>query len=198
MLSPHVAAIALATTMLVAITALRATMESKFAQPATPTIEIAPGVLMPTMAMGVGDRASWISLGGRALDTAFAYRKTSDATDSDQKDVRKAIADSGVSRSDIFVITKVPCCPSPLSSCKKSLFPWLGPLPSVGGVPGDQALVGDLMSVVDFCVGELGGPPDLLLLHSAPLTSNLCDTFARHQLLPRLCFTGGKYDGLRA
>ena len=74
-------------------------------------VEIAPGVLMPYMNLG-GVKSSpsnyslWLQLGGRGLDTALTYG------DDIQREVGQAVAASGLLRSEIFVISKVPCCPN--------------------------------------------------------------------------------------
>ena len=76
---------------------------------AVPRIEIAPGVLMPMINFGVQKNHSMaINLGGLGLDTAHVYG------DEQQREVgqavRKAVA-SGIPRSEIFVTTKIECCP---------------------------------------------------------------------------------------
>ena len=77
---------------------------------ATTTIEIAPNVFMPFVNMGgVASRPSnyteWLLLGGRGIDTALTYG------DPTQKKVAHALATTAVARSEIFVTTKIPCCP---------------------------------------------------------------------------------------
>lgn len=130
--------------------------------PLAPTVEIAPGVQMPKMALGMGDRAAWFTEGGRAVDTAYTYG------DEDQQAVRKAVTESGLPRSTLFVTTKVPCCPSPIFWCRKAIKPFLGELPQVAGMPGEEAaLTETLMSVIDHDIELLGGRPDLLLLHNS-------------------------------
>ena len=66
-----------------------------------------PGVLLGTGYMlltpnktVVGNVASWLKLGGRGIDTAKIY--------ADQEGISAAIRQSGVPRSDIFILTKVP------------------------------------------------------------------------------------------
>jgi 2,5-diketo-D-gluconate reductase A len=73
-------------------------------------VRIAPGVTMPIVNLGgVDERPSnwtaFLRLGGRGIDTALTY---GDAT---QREVAAAIASSDVPRSEIFLTTKVPCCP---------------------------------------------------------------------------------------
>jgi len=62
---------------------------------------------MPLLNMGVVQNHSvWLELGGRGLDTALTYGVK------DQADVGRAVRESGIDRSEVFVTTKVPCCPS--------------------------------------------------------------------------------------
>jgi len=76
------------------------------------SIEVAPGVMMPLLNAGIGDRSIWVSAGGRGLDTAFIYG------DGDQRSAGTTIAKSGLARSELFVTTKVPCCPSNFVACQ--------------------------------------------------------------------------------
>ena len=72
-----------------------------------PSVEISPSVYMPLLSFGVTNSSSlFVSLGGRGLDTAFDYG------DSAQAEVGSAVAKSGLPRSELFVTTKIPCCPS--------------------------------------------------------------------------------------
>lgn len=85
------------------------------AQPAH-TIEIAPGVHMPYANLGGVDQrpsnySEWLRLGGRGIDTALTYG------DDVQTKVAAALHTTAVPRSDIFLTTKVPCCPSPTHWC---------------------------------------------------------------------------------
>ena len=77
------------------------------AAPISPTVEVAPGVDMPVLSLGTccGSDPSvgvvpWLTHGGSGIDTAWDYF--------DQPAVGKGIVDSGVDRSDVFVLTKVP------------------------------------------------------------------------------------------
>ena len=71
------------------------------------TVEIARGVHMPLLANGVDtDHHVWLEAGGRHLDTAFLYG------DWKQRAVGAAIASSGLPRGDVFLTTKVMCCPT--------------------------------------------------------------------------------------
>lgn len=77
-------------------------------------IEIAPGVIMPTVNLGgihgsPGNHTLWIELGGRGLDTAEMYG------DDIQAEVAAAVVASSVSREELFVTSKIPCCPSDIN-----------------------------------------------------------------------------------
>jgi 2,5-diketo-D-gluconate reductase A len=78
------------------------------------TVEIAPGVAMPYINLGgvhshPSNYSAWLALGGRGLDTALMYG------DDVQVAVGDAARGSGAARSELFVTTKVPCCPSGFS-----------------------------------------------------------------------------------
>jgi 2,5-diketo-D-gluconate reductase A len=99
----------------------------------------------------------WLELGGRGLDTALIY----DHGDHDvQWSVGEAVRGSQLPRSEIFVTTKVPCCPA------KGVFvqgfdadAWCA---DHGYYNGTQT-IGDS---VEHDLGQLGLPSvDLLLLH---------------------------------
>ena len=75
-----------------------------------PSVPIAPGVDMPLINLGgvhshPSNYSAWLGLGGRGLDTAMMYG------DNVQLRVGDALAASGLERGQIFVTTKVPCCP---------------------------------------------------------------------------------------
>ena len=77
------------------------------------TVEIAPGVFMPTVNCGgveskPSNYSAFLALGGRGLDTALTYGAPT------QESVGEAIAASGLPREQIFVTTKIPCCPQAL------------------------------------------------------------------------------------
>ncbi|KAL1508080.1 hypothetical protein AB1Y20_007674 [Prymnesium parvum] len=73
---------------------------------ATPRVEIAPGVFMPLLNFGVQQNHSLaIALGARGLDTANIYG------DAQQRDVGAAVRTSALPRSELFVTTKIECCP---------------------------------------------------------------------------------------
>lgn len=120
-----------------------------------PTVEIAPGVLMPTVNLGLCNHSFWLANGGRGLDTALVYG------DPAQKETGESVRKSGVPRSEVFVTTKVPCCPS-----KK----WM----KASGTPvGSCAFLGHNTSAQiehDMNMLQLD-QVDLLLLHWP------CDTF---------------------
>lgn len=69
-------------------------------------ITIAPGVDMPMISLGVSNHTLWIEVGGRGLDTAFNYG------DAAQGETGLAVRNSGLPRSELFVTTKVSCCPT--------------------------------------------------------------------------------------
>ena len=81
--------------------------------PANSTVEIRPGVTMPRINLGgVASKPSnytlWLQLGGRGLDTALMYG------DAVQTEVGAAIKwgkATGIPREEIFLTTKIPCCP---------------------------------------------------------------------------------------
>ena len=89
-------------------------------------VTIAPGVDMPYVNLGgVSSRPSnysaFLALGGRGLDTALTYG------DPTQEKVAAAITATDVPRPEIFLTTKVPCCPRsfsghPLAYCQKPEF----------------------------------------------------------------------------
>lgn len=74
-----------------------------------PRIEISPGVKMPLINFGVQHNHSLaIDLGARGLDTANVYG------DGQQREVGKAVRAAiaaGIPRSELFVTTKIECCP---------------------------------------------------------------------------------------
>ena len=71
-----------------------------------PRVEIAPGVRMPLLNFGVQpDHAAAIRLGVRGLDTANVYG------DQQQREVGRAVRESGIPREEFFVTSKIPCCP---------------------------------------------------------------------------------------
>jgi len=76
-----------------------------------PTRLIAADTYMPVISIGDGGQESsealaitstWLSQGGRGIDTAFVY--------GNQKTVAQVIADSGLKREDLFITTKIPGC----------------------------------------------------------------------------------------
>lgn len=80
------------------------------AAPVTKTVEIAPGVSMPRLNCGgttgkPSNYTAFFALGGRGVDTALVYGT------SIQESVGAAIKSSGLARKDVFLTTKVPCCP---------------------------------------------------------------------------------------
>lgn len=81
---------------------------SAFANVNVPTKEIATGVNMPVLSIGTGGlgRAdggeitkTWLSVGGRGIDSAQGY--------GNEADVKASIENSGVKRSDLFITSKI-------------------------------------------------------------------------------------------
>jgi len=75
------------------------------------SVEIAPGVVMPYVNLGgvhshQSNYSAWLEVGGRGLDSALMYG------DDVQLSVGNAIESSGLARDELFVTTKVPCCPA--------------------------------------------------------------------------------------
>jgi len=62
--------------------------------------------VMPKIFFGIANHTRWIEVGGRGLDSGYVYG------DDNQRELGQAINNSGVPRSELFVITKMPCCPS--------------------------------------------------------------------------------------
>ena len=114
------------------------------------TVTIAPGVDMPLLNMGVvRNHSVWLSLGGRGLDTALTYGQR------DQEDVGRAVRESGLDRSELFVTTKVPCCPSAIFCTKYDP----GVLPQCRAEHNVTKDVEDTLSALGLAYA------DLLLLH---------------------------------
>jgi len=78
---------------------------------AIPGVPLGPGVRpIPLVSLGTGSGQHadvamatklWLSIGGRAIDTAHLYK--------DESDIATGIAESGVAASDIFITTKIMC-----------------------------------------------------------------------------------------
>ena len=75
-----------------------------------PSVPIAPGTVLPLVSLGTGsgqhaDVAAatklWLSIGGRAIDTAYIYQ--------DERAIARGIAQAKVPRDEIFITTKIPC-----------------------------------------------------------------------------------------
>lgn len=74
-------------------------------------VEIAPGVVMPYINLGgvhshPSNYSAWLHLGGTGIDTALMYG------DDVQVEVGKAVEATTVPREQLFITSKVPCCPS--------------------------------------------------------------------------------------
>ena len=78
----------------------------------TTTVEIAPGVAMPYANLGGSDGAQsnytfGLAAGFRGFDSALSYTR-GDV----QPKLGAAIRHSAIARADLFVTTKIPCCPA--------------------------------------------------------------------------------------
>lgn len=123
--------------------------------PPAPTVEIAPGVRMPKINLGLCNHTFWLANGGRGVDTALVYG------DKAQRETGEAVRNSGLPRSELFITTKVPCCPA------KKWLKAAGGLPAMCGVLGHNT-----SSQIDHDIATLGVDyVDLMLLHWP------CDTF---------------------
>jgi len=80
------------------------------------TVEIAPGIHMPLLNFGVSNRSQFVEVGGRGLDTAWDYG------DLDQLEAGEAVRGSGLKRSELFITTKIPCCPTSFMSCNETMM----------------------------------------------------------------------------
>lgn len=79
------------------------------------SMEVRPGVLMPFMNLGgvhshPSNYSAWLQMGGTGLDSALMYG------DDIQVAVGNAVRDSGIKRDNLFITSKVPCCPSNFSA----------------------------------------------------------------------------------
>jgi len=69
-------------------------------------VEIAPSVWMPRLTLNAyPNTSSWLKNGGRGIDCALDYGENR------QKELGEAVKTSGLPRSEVFITTKVPCCP---------------------------------------------------------------------------------------
>lgn len=68
------------------------------------TVSISSDLEMPVISFGICNHATFLEMGGRGIDTAFSYG------DDSQREVGDAVRASGVDRSELFVLTKIPCC----------------------------------------------------------------------------------------
>jgi len=125
--------------------------------PLGPRVEIAPSVWMPRLNMqAYPNNTKWIEAGGRGMDSARDYG------DDRLHDVGRAVASSGLARSELFVTSKVPCCPAgPFCQNNphhKACIPFL-PMPNCDAARNTTADIEyDLNTIgVDYV--------DLMLLH---------------------------------
>ena len=98
-----------------------------------------PYVSLGGTIQGPSNYSAWLALGGRGLDSALQYG------DDVQGEMAAAITSSKVGRSEIFLTTKVPCCPA--------VVPELS-----------QGMKGTVAQHIAQEVAILGKPVDLLLL----------------------------------
>ena len=116
------------------------------------TKEISPGVFMPYVNLGgvhshPSNYSLWLELGGTGLDSALMYG------DDVQVEVGTAIAASGIARKDLFITSKIPCCPAGFSTyCAWYKQEYPRPLPGDMLAEMDNRLLG-----LDYV--------DLMLLH---------------------------------
>ena len=84
-------------------------------------IEIAPGVEMPVISIGTGGKehekayeivSNWLELGGRGIDTALIYNNQPIIRQAIENFNRSTTTARTISRSDLFVTTKIPDCNS--------------------------------------------------------------------------------------
>ena len=136
------------------------------------TKEIKPGVFMPYVNLGgvktkPSNYTAWLEVGGRGLDTAYSYG------DDVQQDMGAAVAKSGVKRSEMFITSKVPCCPR--ADNKSGWFDCSKPRNATADAEHDIAMLG---------VNHV----DLLLLHWP--CGNFDDTLAAYRAMEPLVASG--------
>lgn len=114
-------------------------------------VEIAPSVWMPRLTLNAFPAtAGWLAAGGRGVDCALDYG------DERQSEMGRAVAASGIPRSEIFITTKVPCCPT--AHFGASGWPWL-PV-------ANCSLARNTTEDIEYDLGLIGSEyVDLLLLH---------------------------------
>jgi diketogulonate reductase-like aldo/keto reductase len=87
-----------------------------------PVQQIAEGVQMPVISIGVGGNeiskasviaSTWLKLGGRGIDTALLY--------GDQTEVADVLAKSGLKREDVFITSKILGCSNAAANVEKDL-----------------------------------------------------------------------------
>ena len=123
--------------------------------PPAPTVEIAPNVHMPRVNLGFCNHSVWLANSGRGVDTAYVYG------DQAQRETGQSVRGSALARDQLFVTTKVPCCPA---------GKWMK---AAGGLPAFCAALGHNTSAQinhDMATLDLDYV-DLMLLHWP------CDTF---------------------
>ena len=124
-------------------------------------VEIAKNVWMPKLTLNAyPNSTSWLQVGGRSMDSALDY---GDARQEEMgAAVHYATANLNISREEIFVVTKVPCCPK--QPFGKAGWPFL-PAPNCTHARNTS-------KDVDYNLRTIGVKKiDLLLLHFT------CDKF---------------------
>jgi len=111
---------------------------------AMPTVEIAPGVLMPTLNHGDGNHSVWLEIGGRGLSAIYSEDL--------KAAMGQAVKSSGLPRSDLFIQSGVPCCPAL----------HVGPDGKCDGVRTFDRTDENIIETLDH-IGI--GPVDLLIMH---------------------------------
>ena len=117
--------------------------------------QIAPSVWMPRLNLNAYPNSSlWLREGGRGMDSALDYG------DARQREMGSAAAASGVARSELFLTTKVPCCPKPSGFAQSGgIWPFL-PMPGCEDAPRNST------ADVEHDLQTIGTPyVDLMLLH---------------------------------
>ena len=130
-------------------------------------VEIAAGVYMPVINLGTGNHAAWLAAGGRGIDTAYDYG------DAQQQEIGVAIRNSGVPRSEIFVTTKVPCCPAEHWCGPTGWWQW-PPIEGPGGQQPREIAETNLTRLAEHDLQMLGlDVVDMIILHFPCATHEL-------------------------
>jgi len=135
--------------------------------PGTGAIQIAPGVFMPIINLGTccGSESTlsvpvWLEAGGKGIDTAYDYGPTGGDVQKWvegglQTDIRDALEGSPVTRSELFITSKVPAGLAPPTQFAD--YPW-GDCTDAYGSSYEQVQ----QDLVELGIAQL----DLVLLHA--------------------------------